>query len=953
MSAGAKAIQLTSDTVDAQNSVTPPPNPLLLPPKEKVEALPVVEQERTDAKSEFPELTKQVDPMSPDVNLEMNPATTEDVDVADIPPTEGPKTSYEETQDKSRAYSLEKRKLTGDKVWKSFVRSWVDTSGNLQVALSALGNDGKRVAMRQNAINGASAEAARRIDVINKEVYSGLNRNERHLFDDWKSAQRDLELRRARGTDFKLREGHTEQSIQDFLDRVPDQYKESFAVRNEAYKKGMDDILELGVKEQLITPEGVAELRSAGREYLPREVLDFIDPEIQRKNKEGKTITVRDSGLKSLTELGTERLLETDTQLLMEQAQQRMWTRVYRNRAALEMQRLAQTNPDAAKIVRENKVKKVTEDGKLIFEPVQVDEMVISVMNEGVRKELVMPIELGSEWITGDPILSSTMSNIISWASGNKILKAMATTLNPEFAITNVPRDLSHIWMTTEEYSSVAPLAALQMHSDMAAVLKDALTKTGLYDTYIENGGGMEFLSHRGKLGLKGTNALTKGISGLENIMSKAGEFSETVTRLALMRRAMRNKKTPFEATQIARGYLDFARGGSAAKAVNSAIPFFNAGIQATRGIVRAAKNNPMIFGAKAFQIGAMAIGLYYANKKMYPEDLENVPDYDRENNFIIMTPMTHLDSEWRQRRRYIKIPKDQGQKVFATIFENMARRAEGEQVDGVKISDIVKDYLPIVPGEILPPALEMTLGYAANRDFWTREDIWRGDPVLPQEEYNKYTPEFFVQAGKVTGLSPERLRYATKQLFTSGNIWTSLVGFGVNEVMQELSPKERETVSEMTLDQVPGIRRVMRSTRPDLALRKSVEKQKIELNTERLRRNREFDALADRFFVGNTDTKEIVEYLRRSPREERKRLQRRFKVQRRLKGVSNKGFWFDLLELPPEARAANYWNKWVQLDEAARLELDRQSRKVPGFRSKRFNAGMSKLRRSGEQGGR
>lgn len=998
MSVGAKALQLTGETVDAQNAITPPPNPLLLPPKEKVESTAIGEAVRSDSKSEFPEHSSQVDPVSPDVNLELNPSTSEDVKVVDKPPIDRPLTTYEETQDKARAYSYKKRKLTTGKVWKAFIRGWVDVSGNLQDALSKLGPEGNLVVLKQNAINGASSEATKHIDRIHKEVYSGLNQNERHLFDDWKSALRDLELRRARGTQFKLKEGHTEQSINDFLDRIPARYLEdsshpegkgTFVIRSDAYKKGMDDLLVLGFKEGLLTEAQLGYLREAGGEYLPREVLDFIDPPVQRRNKQGNIITVRDSGLMSLTEHGTERLLETDTQLLMEQAQQRMWTRVYRNRAALELQRLAQVNPDAASIVRENKVIDATKEvyeytnkkgksvnisvknvkelnaklknkdvtnirkiksAKPIFQTISADEMRISVMENGIRKELVMPVELGSEWITGDPILSATMANIISTVSGNKILKAMATTLNPEFAITNVPRDMSHIWMTTEEYSSFAPLAVLQIHIDVAAVLKDFKYWDNLY---IENGGGMEFLSLQGKAKLKGTTAVTHGLSKLQDVMSVAGTFSEKITRFALTRRAMRNGKSPFEATQIARGYLDFSRGGSVSKMINSAVPFFNAGIQATRGIVRAAKNNPMIFGAKAFQVGAMALGLYYANKKMYPEDYDDVPDYEKENNFIILTPMTYLDKDGSERRRYFRIPKDQGQKVFSTIFENMARRSEGEQVDAIKITNIVRDYLPIIPGEILPPVIEMMLGYSVNKDFWLRKDIWTGPPVLPQEEYNKYTPKAYVQAGKLTGMSPERLRYATKQLFTSGNIWTSLVGFGVEEVMKELSPSERERVSEMTLDQIPGIRRLMRSTRPDTALRKKVKQQKIEINTERLIRNREFDALADRFLDGNTDAKEVIEYLRRTPIIERKRLQRRFKIRHKLKDIPNRSFWFALSELPPEARAVNYWNKWVQLDELARNELDRQSVKVPGFRTKRFNIRFNKMRRFGKQGGR
>jgi hypothetical protein len=997
LSGGAQVLDMA--VLDGLNKIKPvkPSEPHIS--KEKVEVIPEQALDREDSKSAYPELSKQDNLVIQDSDLELKPTTIDVPDQTVVDPIEKPKTTWQETMDKSRAESLKKRKLTKDKVWKSFVRGFVDVSGNLQKKLSALGNDGKRVVMRQNAIAGASTKGTKEANIAKKPIFDGLNTEQKQLFDDYISALRHLELRQNKGSGFILPENHTEQSLNDFINSVPENLIEQFQQRSEVWSQKMGEILLLMEGEGLLTADQVTRLRAEGKYYVPRQVLDFIDPEIQRKNREGKTITTRDSGLKNLTEDGSDKLIETDSELLLEQAYQRAYTRVFKNRAGLEMLRLARTDPAMQGIAREAKVvgrtrqafeirnkdtgqiitdeafetrkeaqeqikglKELGENfeivttkfGAPVFEQAKPNEMKVSVMEDGTRRELIMPLELGTEWVTGDPILSATQANIIAWSSGNKILKAMATTLNPEFAITNVPRDLAHIWLTTEEYSSFAPVAALQMAGDILAVAKDAFTKSGSYDTYIDNGGGMEFLAHQGKLGLKGTNAVTKGMSGLEAIMSKAGEFSETVTRLALMRRAMRNKKTPFEATQIARGYLDFARGGSVSKALNSAIPFFNAGVQATRGIAEAAKKNPKTFGTKVFQIGAMGFGLAMANLKLYGDDYDDVPDFERKNNWIILTPLTFLDKNGEQRRRYIKIPKDQGQRVFASIFENMALRSEGRQVDHLSIVDEVNNFLPIMPGELMPPAVEMLLGYSVNKDFWTKEDIWRGEDVIPQEEYNKYTPETYVQLGKVTGLSPVRLQYMSRQLFTRGNIWTSLVGYGSEEIFKVLSPEERERVSNQILEQQPFVRRLMKSTRPDLRREKEIKREKIQIDTERLRMNRGLDALAERYFNGQTDVREVNEFIKRQETvPDKRRLRNRFKNLRRLRGVTNRGFWFDLLDLPPEQRAVNYWNQWIQMDEAGRKELDRQSRRVPGFRSKRFNRTFIKMRRFGEKGGR
>jgi hypothetical protein len=1017
LSVGARVVD--NVLIDGLNKITPPRTPEPHISLEKGEVIPQAKVARDDAKSQYPELSKQRNTVIQD-DFKLKRTTAVEPDVTEVEPVEG-KTAWEITQDKARAKSKNVRKTTLGKVWKSAVKGLVDVSGNLQAKLIATGALGQEVVWRQNAIAGASTKATNEFDIDSKPIYDGFTPAEKNLFDDYKAALRALEIRANKGSQFKLPDGHTEQSLKDFLDTIPDHLindpshpegKGQFVIRNDAYKAAMDKMIQLSLDLGMTTDEGAAGLREKGKEYLAREVLDYIDPEVQRRGADGKTITTRDSGIKALSEEGTEKLIETDTRLLMQQVYQRTWTRAFRNQAGLELLHLTSTEPQLQEMgIHEAKVVGVTKKiyevtdrttGKVskveasnlkeamrisndkidtlatktlhatgkerttagrrntytairgsipIFEKAKSDEMKVSVMEDGERKEIIMPLELGVEWVTGDPLLPATLSSIIGWVSGKKVLQAMATTLNPEFAITNVPRDLAHIWLTTEEFSSLAPVAAFQMSKDIAFATKNFKT---LRKIYIDNGGGMEMLTSSSKLGLKGDNPISKGISALETTMAKAGETSEMITRLALMNRAMRNGRTPFQAAQIARGYLDFSRGGSFAKALNSGLPFFNAAIQGTRGVFRAAKKNKKLFGAKVFQIGSMAFGLAMANMKMYGDDYEDVPDFEKNNNWIFMTNSTFVDANGDERRRYIRIPKDQGQRAFAKIFENFARKHQGLPVDPISITEEVSNILPLIPGEDLPPAVEMVLGYSVNKDFWTKEDIWKGDDVLPQEEYNKYTPTPFVKLGEVTGGSPVRLRYAAQQLFTRGNIWTSIAGYGSKVIFDELTPEEREKVSKQNLEKFPGVRRLMRSTRPALRRKKAIKEEKIRLDTQRLLKNRELDALSDRFFAGGTDRREVDEFIRRHDTlAERKRLRQRFKNLSRLQNVTNRGFWFDLLDLPPEQRAVNYWNKWVQLDEAGRQELNRQSWRVPRFRSKRFNRTFIKMKNFGEQGGR
>lgn len=974
------------DISEAVSELLPPPPSETIVPEEKQEVVPEQIVDRSDSKSEFPELSGQDDVVSQDQSYDL----TDNVPIQKDLPKQilYEKKPYDElevvkTAREADAYSKKQRGFNFGKLWKSFIRGFVDVRGNVKAKLVALGNDGKRAVMNADAIAGAQAKAVAILDPIRREIFGGIRREHRQMFDIFLTVKRHQELRANKGADYTLPDNWTEQSMQDFMDAVPDSLLQDFESRTEKWSKHMGEILNLMEKEQLLTDKQKAKIRAQGRYYVPREILDLVDPEVRATDKQGRKITVRDSGLKNLSEDGSDKLIEFDTEVLLQQTYQRAITRIFRNRANLEMQRIARTHPDNG-IVWERKIigrkKKgfqivdsrtgeITEDdvfetkkeasdfikgepnlavkqvafGEPIFEKIKPTESVVSVMENGQRKELVMPVELGNEWVTSNPVINAQWANMISLLTGTKILKSMATTLNPEFAITNIPRDIAHIYLTTSEYSSFAPKFALQMAADIAQVAKDAITKKGLYDTYIDNGGGTEFLTYQGRL-TKG-----EGVWGtLENIMAFAGERSEILTRLALMNRAIKNQKSNFEATQISRGYLDFSQGGSVSKALDSAIPFFNASIQASRGIFRSAKADKKTFGFKVANIGFMAMSLYWANKFMYGDDYDEVTDNEKKNNWIVMTPYTFLDRNKEQRRYYLRIPKDQGQRVFAAIGEGMAMKALGESVDGDAITEAAKDFIPVSAYELMPPTIEALMGYAVNKDFWRREDIWRGQDVLPQDEYNKYTPEVYVKAGEATGASPVRMKYALEQVFTQGNIWTSLVGFGAEQVFSELTPEQRSELTQEMLERKPAVRRFLRSTRPDIQREKELKEQKIALASQRKRQNDAFDILAERFFEGQTDRREVTEFLRRQEVPDRKRLRRRFKDMRALKDVPNRRFWLGLKSLPPESRATNYWNQWVQLDEQGRKELDRQSRKVPGFRSKRFLKSFNRQKRLG-----
>jgi len=839
----------------------------------------------------------------------------------------------------ARQSAKELRKISPKKIYQSLKVAVVDVSGNIKTDLLKHGPAGKKAVMHRDLIAGAHSKALKDVNDVTKEIYGGLSSRDHDYLDAYINAQRSIEIARNK-PDFKFTKGRTVADYEQVLKDIPPDIMAKIKPSADRYWAEMDGQLKQLLKEGLLTPESYKTLSEQGRFYSPRQVLDYIDPE-KTYNVAGKKITVPDSGINKLTEEGSLKQIEVDTSLLLSQVIERTQTRLFRNRANKALYELAKTDPEN-KIIKLAKVTKVTKDGKTIYQPAPHGWDKVSAMVEGKPVEMLMPSNMAKEWIKSDPILNNTTAQAIGYVSGTKVLKAMATGLNPEFALSNFPRDLAHVWLTTSEYSKHGPAAALQMGKDLSSVFKDAFTRKGSYIDYIDEGGGMEFLTHQGRFAPKIKGHLGK----LQDIMGYFGETSEVLVRLALRERALRNGASSQEATWIARNYLDFSQGGNFIKAADSAIPYLNAGIQGTRGLARAAIKNPAEFAYKVAQIGSIATGLYYANKFHNPEAYEQVPAYDKVNNWIITTPFSFEDKDGNKKWVYFKISKDQGQRGMASVFEGLAQKAIGEDVDVDQIQKSVVETIPIMPSNLMPPTLEAIWGYAANKDFWKNEDIWRGPKIEPSEEYTKYTPEALKEIGKATDMSPERLRYALSQFFTRGNIWTSMVGYGWKQLLDELPEADRNKVTQELILNKPFIRRIAKTTDPYYQYGKEIEETKIKSSTERYIATRNFDKMAARFIDGEIDRKEIMAYIKEQPINDRKRLVVRLKRHQRLSDLPERRYWLDLLSIAPEARANLFWNRWRDLDDEGKKKLEKQAQKIPNFYSGKFNKRFSELKK-------
>jgi len=868
------------------------------------------------------------------------------------------------------------RKPSLKKLKQDLVRMTVDVSGNIKKELLDNGGEmGKQAVILHDLILGANAKSANIIEEGSKNIYGDLSKSEEILLNRIIQSRRTVAIDKYK-EDIKHPEGLGGEEHQSYLDKIPKEILNKLNEKADLYfgemKKQLDDLRYYG----LISEESYNSLVEKG-EYSPRKFIQYIDPE-NTYQFGGKKIMISDSGIKGLDE-GSERTLENNSRLLLGQVISRTQARIFRNEANKALYVLASNVPDngvvrlpkvmAQEVKREvvpeqvvikgalkeesgikylvtaeegpfEKFKVIS--GKAIHEEIPAEMEVVNVVIHGKKETMFMPREFAKEWVLNDPAVNTQVANIVGWLSGSKILKPMATGINPEFALTNMPRDILHVWLTTHEYSSHGPIALPQMGKDFAKVAHDAIFRDGSWADYINEGGGMSFLTHQGRVGKK-----IPVWSKFQEVMGWLGETSEVWTRLALRNRAIENGKEPYEATWIARNYLDFSQGGQFSKAVDTAVPYLNAGIQGTRGIIHSAREKPQEFIWKVAQLGTLSMGLYLANKYGNPECWEAVSDRDKVNNFIITTPFTYYDETGDKRHLYFKIAKDQGHRIISTIFDSIVGKSVGDKINVDQLTQAAQDFIPIIPTQKTPPSFTAMMGYFANKNFWMNQDIWKGPEVIPREEYTNYTHPGLVKMGKLTGLSPERMGYALQQYFTYGNIYSSIVGGGSSLIMNNLPEGVREKTNTEILKAIPFLRKFLSATDPYAPYRKEMEQLKLEDVTRRYLQTRKLDEMSEVYYSKKEPEKfqGIKDYILSAPVMERQELVERFVDYGRIHNIPDRRWWLDLKSMSPEARAVAFWNRWQTSDESERHNLETYLKQVPSIVSDRMIIKFNELK--------
>ena len=767
----------------------------------------------------------------------------------------------------------------------------VDRQADVKRALKGIGaNDAiRRLVLRQ----GSGAEAARQFRVAEKSITDVLPTRDRELFKYYLQAMRVVEatqVQAERGIELKspMSAEDAKRFLNDDFVKLPQEQQDAVMGAAKKYWGVMREQLDALYAEGLIGKEGYEAIATKHQFYSPRRFVEFIDPQTIKPKGEMR----HDSGVDAL-DRGSESAMAADPMYLMAHVITRTQNRLFRNRANKALYDTAISSPEnsVARVLGKNETPTRTEDS-------------VSVFIAGQEVRMAMPKQLAAEWDGLPPALSRNMAAFLQWASGTKILKTLATGANPEFAISNLPRDAMYAWFTSGQYSSVLPKAIGQILLDYKRSMRDAIKRTGAYTDYVKEGGGMDFLTTQGmtrKPGIEGGHRLARKIG---DILAWAGETSEIATRLAVRNRAIRNGLSPEEATYVARNMLDFSQGGTFAKAADNVIPYLNAAIQGTRGGFRAFKENPKVASFKAAQLAAIGYGLAQVAATFTPELWDSINAREKASKWIIPLPWTRKDKEGNDRHAYIAIPKDQFQQVFAAIGQSF--------VDGVRgnpwkpqVFDSLMSTIPVEASSLVPPIMNAYFAYAENYDTWTKENVWQGyEDISPSKEQSWQTPEIAVDIAELASrmgveISPERLATATGKVVPTsnplGSIMSSIYATGNPD------PELGRTIVEKLRD-IPGIRRILRFSRPsnlqkftmdkayqynvdvagmtDLQAREAIKVAERKRADVRYPLNIEADKIARQAVRGDVSSDDLQKWIDSVPQEERKRVESRIKAQ-------------------------------------------------------------------------
>lgn len=782
----------------------------------------------------------------------------------------------DEAYDKFNAeFKKSREEITNKKTVKEYIKqkyqNIIKNWSNRQVEAQSLLSKTGMVNTLNLSINshGYSGKAKRLFEKSYDKIYKGLSTEKRDTLDKVIQAKRFIAIdnnRAERGLDPVKHPNYiNKQESQMYLDKLKQEigdkaFNDITARADEyfsTYKKLLKDVYENG----LISKEAYDSMSDV--DYQPRVFLQFVtdfEGDLKTAKNSVDSTSLSSDQIKSMKE-GDVNSLVTNSEWLLSNSLVARTNAMAKNN--INRRFMTDEFPKAKERFDKLDPKNLKGDDKRFYEYFKelqskvIDNPIIGYTKEGNPKykydDLKSPLNftkayyyidgvqhqffledgLHKSWNDNvDGFLSRDAKELISYASGSALVKAIATGNNPAFPIVNTPRDLMFTAAFSDEYSNFIPASLVQISADVIKSIREIGKKeSDLLNKYYEYGGAMDFLSSQGRLkkdSLLGSftdkmvpaNVKDKAKGFFNTVtLKKISEYSELMFRLGIFQRSINNSlkelgiRSMSEITEkqqaddiynsavaSARGILDFNKGGVAAKDLESLVPYINVAFQGGSVALNAFKKNPVATTSRIFQIATIAstipaglsLFLIAASKRdddedktaheIYLDAMAGVSKYQKSKYMNIVTGEKNEDGQYR----VIKIAKAQELSpiisVTDDITENMIRQVAGKEPKSNET--IVKNAMFSLNNNVLPfdvtspsgtivrnPLAKAILTYQTGYDFFRDQPLAMGleDKPAPYEGLDMKSVEgFYKDLGPKYGFSPVRSKAFVESLITT-----------------------------------------------------------------------------------------------------------------------------------------------------------------------------------------
>lgn len=305
-------------------------------------------------------------------------------------------------------------------------------------------------------------------------------------------------------------------------------------------------------------------------------------------------------------------------------------------------------------------------------------------------------------------------------------------------------------------------------------------------------------------------------LRAVENIIGRGEEFTRIqqyrgTKQAELAKGATEKSATTAGARQAREATVNFARRGEWGSVLNSAFLYLNAGIQGTRTLLGNLKEKPLQTGAKIAVAGLFPMAMATTWNLSDPERkkaYEDIPDYEKQNNIIIVPPHPTQDAQGKW--NVIKIPLSQEINNLMAVPRRAIEQAYG--LDPVNFGDFAKALIgtvsPITPdkGSILstltPQAIKPTIEGATNKNLFTGypQVSKTMEKLSPANQIKPSTSGTAIEVAHTLGLSPIKVEEWIKGTF--GGVGSQALNI-LDRVQKALGNKNIQVGGQDILDAI------------------------------------------------------------------------------------------------------------------------------------------------------